>query len=298
VISGGSAPGSDLTCQVGSVTWGADLPESFLYRAPQSFGYQWSLNGSDIAGAISSSYPAFEPGTYTCRVIAANEAGSSSLTSAGHVVVGPTFTLSVSEAGTGSGTVTRSGISCPGTCSVGYAAGTSVTLTANPASGSSFSGWSGACTGTGTCTVTMNANQAVTATFTAGATSTGGGGGKPATCTLKAKSRRVTVRKLKKGQSGTLSLIAKCDQGIKITLKGTLTEHLEKNRKRKKTFRLSTLHASLSAGVANVLVVKLPAAAILALEHRTKESATFSLTATNTNGTSRASTTIAKLTIA
>jgi hypothetical protein len=40
-----------------------------------------------------------------------------------------------------------------------------VTLTAAAASGSTFTGWSGACTGTGACSVTMSAAQSVTATF-------------------------------------------------------------------------------------------------------------------------------------
>jgi len=40
-----------------------------------------------------------------------------------------------------------------------------VTLTATPAAGSSFLGWSGACSGTGTCALTMGADQAATATF-------------------------------------------------------------------------------------------------------------------------------------
>ena len=77
-------------------------------------------------------------------------------------------TLTVSKAGTGTGTVTSSpsGISCGGTCSHGFSYGTSVTLTATPATGSSFTGWSGGgCSGTGTCTVTTNAATAVTATF-------------------------------------------------------------------------------------------------------------------------------------
>src|SRR5207302_58481 len=52
----------------------------------------------------------------------------------------PSRTLSVVLAGSGSGRVTGSGIDCPGTCSHGYPAGTMVTLTAAPASGSSFTG--------------------------------------------------------------------------------------------------------------------------------------------------------------
>jgi hypothetical protein len=76
-------------------------------------------------------------------------------------------TLSVSKAGSGGGTVTSSpgGISCGSTCSHAFSHGTSVTLTATPAAGSTFSGWSGACTGTGTCTVTMSQAESVTAGF-------------------------------------------------------------------------------------------------------------------------------------
>jgi len=48
-----------------------------------------------------------------------------------------------------------------------YAHGTIVTLTATPASGWTFSGWSGALTGsTNPTTITMDAAKTVTATFT------------------------------------------------------------------------------------------------------------------------------------
>ncbi|HUP17606.1 MAG TPA: hypothetical protein VM848_16355 [Acidimicrobiia bacterium] len=40
-----------------------------------------------------------------------------------------------------------------------------VNLTATSASGSTFAGWSRACTGTGSCSVSLTAVQAVTATF-------------------------------------------------------------------------------------------------------------------------------------
>src|SRR5205085_6759709 len=75
--------------------------------------------------------------------------------------------LSVSQAGTGSGTVTSTpaGISCGMTCSHGFAYGTSVTLQAAPAKGSKFVDWTGACGGTDNCTVTMNDAVAVSATF-------------------------------------------------------------------------------------------------------------------------------------
>jgi len=78
-----------------------------------------------------------------------------------------TFILTVAKAGTGSGTVTSSpsGINCGSTCITNFASGTSVTLTAAAASGSTFAGWSGACTGMATCTVSMTAARSVTATI-------------------------------------------------------------------------------------------------------------------------------------
>src|SRR6185503_9084423 len=57
------------------------------------------------------------------------------------------------------------GISCGSTCSANFDSGTVVSLTATPGSGSTFAGWSGACTGTGACSVTMNSAQSVSATF-------------------------------------------------------------------------------------------------------------------------------------
>ena len=81
---------------------------------------------------------------------------------------GGTKTLQVLKSGTGSGTVTSSptGINCGTTCSRSFSTGTTVTLTATPASGSVFGGWSGGgCSGTGPCTTQLNANTTVTATF-------------------------------------------------------------------------------------------------------------------------------------
>ena len=81
----------------------------------------------------------------------------------------PSYTLTITKSGTGAGTIVSSpaGISCGSDCSESVTAGTAVTLTATPAAGSTFSGWSGGgCSGTGTCRVTVNAATTVTATFT------------------------------------------------------------------------------------------------------------------------------------
>jgi uncharacterized delta-60 repeat protein len=75
-------------------------------------------------------------------------------------------TLTVGKAGSGSGSVTSSpsGISCGSSCSAAFAA-VPVTLTATAAAGSSFLGWSGACSGIGKCTLTMSGDRTATARF-------------------------------------------------------------------------------------------------------------------------------------
>ena len=76
--------------------------------------------------------------------------------------------LTVTRSGVGSGTVTSSpaGIECGATCSATVPIGSSVTLTAVPATGSAFFGWSGGCAGTTTtCTLQMTAATSVSAEF-------------------------------------------------------------------------------------------------------------------------------------
>jgi endoglucanase len=95
--------------------------------------------------------------------------------------------INVTKSGTGGGNVDSADkrISCGSKCVSPYAAGTVMTLTAKANSGSTFSGWTGACTGTGTCTVTVNGAGAVGAVFNAQAPSGGGGGGTTSSFQLK-----------------------------------------------------------------------------------------------------------------
>jgi phospholipase C len=105
-------------------------------------------------------------GTSNCVVTVT---GATSVTAA----FSPAITLTVTLAGTGSGTVTSSpsGINCTtGTCSASFAPNTQVTLTATPSGSDVFNGWTGACTGTGNCTLPLTAAATVTATFNPGGT--------------------------------------------------------------------------------------------------------------------------------
>ncbi len=78
-----------------------------------------------------------------------------------------TAPLTAARAGTGNGTVTSSpaGISCGATCTGSYDGAASVTLTATPDSTSTFTGWSGVCSGTGSCIVTVDGARSAIANF-------------------------------------------------------------------------------------------------------------------------------------
>lgn len=84
-ISGSETVGSTLSCSQG--TWEQDLLSGFLYEAPHTYSYQWTLNGTSIAGATSSTEVTQSGGSYSCQVTAMNQAGSDTQSSATLAVV-------------------------------------------------------------------------------------------------------------------------------------------------------------------------------------------------------------------
>jgi hypothetical protein len=82
---------------------------------------------------------------------------------------GGTHGVTVTIAGNGSGAVVSSpaGIDCGTSCTARYPLATLVTLEANPAVGSTFTGWSGGgCSGTATCQIAANDASMVTVSAT------------------------------------------------------------------------------------------------------------------------------------
>jgi DNA-binding beta-propeller fold protein YncE len=78
--------------------------------------------------------------------------------------------LEVTKTGAGEGTLKSepAGIECGSACAAEYDAGATVTLSATPAAGSAFAGWSGcAAQSAATCTVTMGVDRVVQAEFQA-----------------------------------------------------------------------------------------------------------------------------------
>jgi len=154
---GAVAPGDGFGQLGNGSTTGSSTPVTVT-----GTGVAWASSNGAVA-TIDASGRATGLGGGTATITATDGSGVSASTT---LTVTDRVTLSVVRTGIGTGSVSGPGISCGTDCSEPYDRGTSVMLTASPASGSAFTGWSGCDTVSGTtCTVTMNAARVVTATF-------------------------------------------------------------------------------------------------------------------------------------
>ncbi|MET0604540.1 MAG: putative Ig domain-containing protein [Baekduia sp.] len=149
--------------------------------------YHWSATGlapgltiEEASGRISGTpmtavcvqAPCPQPAaTYTPTITVTDSHGTQASSPLTLAVAAKISALKVTTTGGGSGHVTSSpagitGCGTPGgVCEASYDDGTVVTLSAQPAAGSEFAGWSGGCSGTGACQVTIGAGTTPTARF-------------------------------------------------------------------------------------------------------------------------------------
>jgi hypothetical protein len=174
-VSGGCSGGVDGTSYAFPLSTGAANSLVFVAAATRSKNHLPGTGYAEIAETFAGSSGSTAGGSVAERLLAS--AGPTSVNGsfdgttdwavvAAEVLAASTaspVTLSVTTSGSGSVTLNPPGGS--------YASGTTVTLTAVPAAGSSFSGWSGALTGTANpTTLLMNADKSVTASFATSST--------------------------------------------------------------------------------------------------------------------------------
>lgn len=158
-----------------TLTWSASTDDVAVT------GYKVYQNGAflrSVAG-LSVTLDGLTPSTQYCYAVSAYDASGNESTQSSRQcattlaagTVSPTFTLTLTREGTGSGTVNSSplGVNCGSDCIASFTAGAAVTLSALPDPGSVLTGWEGDCTATGnggTCSAVINGNRSVTAIFT------------------------------------------------------------------------------------------------------------------------------------
>ena len=117
-------------------------------------------------GSVFTGWSGACSGTEVCTVIMNSDQSVTATFNTS--IIGVTHTLTVTNDGTGTGTVTSNppGINnCSDTCFADFAEGANVVLSATPDAGSVFAGWSGDCNASGS--ITMDFDKTCSATFNA-----------------------------------------------------------------------------------------------------------------------------------
>lgn len=140
------------------------------YDPPLTYAWDFDNNGTVDSITMNPLANYLGQGIYAVKLTVTDSDGSTNtLTRTNYITVTPPgYTLTINKTGTGSGMITSTpaGIDCGSDCNETYSIVTTVTITALPDAGSTFTGWAGGgCSGTGDCMVTMVANKTITSTF-------------------------------------------------------------------------------------------------------------------------------------
>lgn len=164
-----SAPHNDAAINVTETITISDAPNvvpSAMISVPENITVDDTVNllPSAMILVLESVTVADTPNLLPSSMISVPE--TVAITDAASVVAMPSITTATAGTGSGTVTVTPAGTSC-GTNCIAYVPGTSVTVTATPSTGSTFTGFSGGgCGPTNPCVAAVNASSTITATFT------------------------------------------------------------------------------------------------------------------------------------
>ena len=130
---------------------------------------EWTpVTALSVSGQNAVSPQVAMPGGDSATVVWLRSNGSNTIVQARQgAYITPTYTVTLNKSGTGTVTSDPAGIDCGKICTASYLDGVQVTLTATPAEGFNFQGWSGACTGSAACVLKMTVDQTVNAKFVA-----------------------------------------------------------------------------------------------------------------------------------
>jgi uncharacterized delta-60 repeat protein len=162
---------------VGSTDLNADVDAFRLTAsgAPDHGFADDSLKLLDAGGRDTAADAALQPDG---DIVAVGASGAGGIVAR---LLGDPLPLTVATAGNGTVRSAAPGIDCGVRCTAAFDPGTQVTLTATPAPGSRFAGWSGCASATATCVVALHAATSVTASFAAVAMTHDPGGAHPGT---------------------------------------------------------------------------------------------------------------------
>ncbi len=181
-----------------------------------SFGPVADLSASGQGNAVDAKIAIGPDGTATSVWTSDDGTNEDILTAS---TTSPIYALGVNGSGSGQGTVTSSpgGIDCGDECVEVFTSLTEVTLTATAEPGSTFTGWTGPCSGTDTCVLTMDQTRSVSATFELQA--------RPVAVAKISKVKVSGPKKVKKGKKGTYKVRISnsgnaAANGVKLKVKG------------------------------------------------------------------------------
>ena len=145
-----------VTSEVGPL----DCEGTCRVRVPH--GSEVTLHGSPALG--------YTTGAWGGACTAAGSEPTCTFTMTTHQAVSASFAprplhVAVTRAGDGEGSLSVGGEACAGDCALDLVYGASLNVVANPAAGSTFSGFTGDCVG-GACSLTLTNDVTITATFT------------------------------------------------------------------------------------------------------------------------------------